>query len=90
MGKTQVARVIYQSIEQFYSKPPGENPDESYAVISAPTGMAAYHIHGNIILSGLHININKKELTPLNDSELNMLRSQYYKAKGVFMKKYQW
>ena len=30
--------------------------------ILAPTGMAAYHINGNTIHSGLHININKKEL----------------------------
>ena len=51
--------------------------------ILAPTGMAAYHINGNTIHSGLHININKKELAPLNDSELNMLRSKYHKTIAV-------
>ena len=45
--------------------------------------MAAYHINGNTIHSGLHININKKELAPLNDSELNMLRSKYHKTIAV-------
>ena len=80
VGKTQVARAIYQSIEQFYSKQPGENPDDSHVAILAPTGMAAYHINGNTIHSGLHININKKELAPLNDSQLNMLRSKYHKT----------
>ena len=83
VGKTQVARAIYQSIEQFYSKQPGENPDDSHVAILAPTGMAAYHINGNTIHSGLHININKKELAPLNDSQLNMLRSKYHKTIAV-------
>ena len=49
----------------------------------APTGMAAYHINGNMIHSGLHIYINKKESTSLNHSELNTLQTKYCKLKFV-------
>ena len=84
VGKTQVAKAIYQSLEKFYSSQPGENPDDLHAIILAPTGMAAYHINGNTIHSGLHIDINKKDATPLSYSELNTLRSKYNKIKAVF------
>ena len=56
---------------------------DSHVTILTPTGMAAYHINGNTIHSGLHININKKELALINDSELNMLRSKYHKTIAV-------
>ena len=46
--------------------------------------MAAYHINGNTTHSGLHIDINKKDATPLSYSELNSLRSKYNKMKAVF------
>ena len=45
--------------------------------------MDGYHINGNTIHSGLHIDINKKELTPLNQSELNTLGTKYCKLKFV-------
>ena len=83
VGKTQVVRAIYHSLEKFYSSQPGENPDNIHAIILAPTGMAAYHINGNTIHSGLHIDINKKDATPLSYSELNTLRSKYKKIKAV-------
>ena len=84
VGKTQVAKAIYYSLEKFYSSQSGENPDDIYAIILAPTGMAAYHINGNTIHSGLHIDINKKDATLLSYSELNTLRSKYNKIKAVF------
>ena len=49
VGKTQVAKAIYHSLEKFYSSQPGENPDDIHAIILAPAGMAAYHINGNTI-----------------------------------------
>ena len=84
VGKTQVAKAIYHSLEKFYSSQPGENPDDIHAIILAPMGMAAYHINGNTLHSGLHIDINKKDTTPLSYSELNTLRSKYNKIKVVF------
>ena len=72
VGKMQLAKAIYQSVEQYYSTEPGENPDDIHAIVLAPTGMAAYHING-YTSHGLQKNIFKKELTPLNHSELNTL-----------------
>ena len=46
--------------------------------------MAAYHVKGNTIHSGLHIDINKDRLTPLTSSELNTLHSKYLKPKALF------
>ena len=46
--------------------------------------MAAYHVKGNTIHSGLHIDINKDRLTPLTSSELNTLHSKYLKSKALF------
>ena len=46
--------------------------------------MAAYHVKGNTIHSGLHIDINREKLTPLTSSELNRLRSKYLQSKVLF------
>ena len=46
--------------------------------------MAAYHVKGNTIHSGLHIDTNKDKLTPLTSSELNTLRSKYLQSKALF------
>ena len=66
VGKTKVAKAIYQSVERYYSSQPGENPDVIHALILALTGMAVYDICGDTIHSGLHIDIHKKRsYTPL-------------------------
>ena len=54
-------------------------------LVLAPTGMAAYHIQGNTIHSGLHIPINQGEMNPLGSSELNTLRCKYNNVKVVFI-----
>ena len=46
--------------------------------------MAAYHVKGNTIHSGLHKDINKDKLTPLTSSELNTLHSKYLQSKAIF------
>ncbi len=52
-----------------YVKEPGEVPEGDPVLVLAPTGMAAYHIKGNTVHSGLHIPINTDELTPLSYSD---------------------
>ena len=46
--------------------------------------MVAYHVKGNTIHSGLHIDINKDKLTLLTSSELNTLHSKYLQSKALF------
>ena len=60
-------------------------PDQMYCILLAPTGMAAYHLKGNTIHSGLHININRGKLVPLGNSEKNTLRSKLLEAKVLFV-----
>ena len=52
------------------STEPGKKPDDIHAIVLALLEWQ-HHINGNMIHCGLHIDINKKELTPLNHSELN-------------------
>ena len=84
VGKTKAAKAIYESMNRFYRRQPGTNPDQVHCIVLAPTGMAAYHVKGNTIHSGLHIDINKDKLSPLTSSELNTLRSKYLQSKVLF------
>ena len=84
VGKTKAAKAIHESMNRFYRTQPGVDPDQVHCIVLAPTGMAAYHVKGNTIHSGLHINISKDKLTPLTSSELNTLRSKYLQSKALF------
>ena len=71
-------------MNRFYRTQPGIDPEQIHCIVLAPTGMAAYHVKGNTIHSGLHIDINKDKLTPLTSSELNTLHSKYLQSKAIF------
>ena len=88
--KTRVAKAMYQSMERFYGTQPGENPEYICCMVLAPIGMASYHVKGNTLHSGLHINLNKAKPTPLGSSEGNTLCARYFKTKAVFMMKCLW
>ena len=81
VGKTKAVKAIYESMNRFYRTQPGVDPDQVHCIVFAPTGMAAYHVKGNTIHSGLHVDINKNRLT---SSELNTLCSKYLKSKALF------
>ena len=84
VGKTNAAKAIYESMNRFYRTQPGVDPDQVHCIVLYPTGMAAYHVKGNTIHSGLHIDIKKDKLTPLTSSELNTLHSKYLQSKALF------
>ena len=84
VGKTKAAKAIYESMNRFYRTQPGVDPDQEHCIVLAPTGMAAYHVKGNTIHSGLHIDINKDRLSPLTSSEQNNLHSKNLKSKALF------
>ena len=71
-------------MNRFYRTQPRVDPDQVHCIVLAPTGMAAYHVKGSTIHSGLHIGINKDKLTPLMSSELNTLHSKYLQSKALF------
>ena len=84
VGKTKAAKPIYESMNRFYRTQSGVDPDQVHCIVLAQTGMAAYHVKGNTIHSGLHMDINKDRLKPLTSSELNTLCSKYLHSKALF------
>ena len=82
--KTHVEKAIYQSMERFDGAQHGEDPDTTHCIVLAPTGMASYHIKGNTLHSGLHIDLNKARPMPLGNSEKNTLCAKYFETKAVF------
>ena len=54
-------------------------------MVLAPTGVAAYHVSGNTLHSGLHLNINSNDLSPLNGESLARLQQKYINVKVLFL-----
>ena len=54
-------------------------------MVLAPTGVAAYHVKGNTLHSGLHININSNTLSSLNGEALARLQQKYINVKVLFL-----
>ena len=57
-----LGKSIYQSVLRVYTIKPAENPDDNHALILAPAGMFGYHVNGNTIHSGLHIDFKNQSL----------------------------
>ena len=85
VGKTQVANALNASINRLFRKSHTEDPNGNYTMVLAPTGIAAYHVKGNTLHSGLHININMKELSSLNGDALARLQQKYINVKVLFL-----
>ena len=85
VGKTQVANALNASINRLFRKLHTEDPNGNYTMVLAPTGIAAYHVKGNTLHSGLHININTKELSSLNGDALARLQQKYINVKVLFL-----
>ena len=82
--KIHVAKAKYQSVERFYGAQPDEDTDKTHCIVLAPTGMSSYHVKGNTLCSGLHIDLNKAKPTPLGNSEKNTLHAKYFETKAFF------
>ena len=85
VGKTQVANALNASINRLYKRCYNEDPSGNYTMVLAPTGVAAYHVKGNTLHSGLHININSKDLSSLNGESLARLQQKYVNIKVLFL-----
>ena len=46
--------------------------------------MASYHVKGNTLHSGRHIDLNKAKSTPLRNSEKNTLCAKFFETKAFF------
>ena len=85
VGKTLLGRALSETITRYYQRQPGSVDAHQHVLITAPTGIAAYHIKGTTFHTGLHIPINQKDLKPLSHSERNMLRAKLLNVKFIFI-----
>ena len=86
VGKSHVIRTVYQSLHRYLCSKQGENPDDIRILMCAPTGKAAYHIHGITNHAAFKINPNQGfAYTKLDSSTLNSVRVKYRNLKVVLM-----
>ena len=85
VGKTQLANALNASINRSFRKRHTEDPSGNYTMVLTPTGVAAYHVKGNTLHSGLHININSMDLSTLNGESLARLQQKYINVKVLFL-----
>ena len=78
VGKSQVAKALYQAALKYYNSNAGEDFQEIRVLLLAPTGKAAYNIKGNTIHSAFVIPANQSlnickhlDSSTLNKSESN-------------------
>ena len=73
-GKSTVTRAIYQGLYRLLNKHSGDVCSISHALLIAPTGRAAYNIHGCTIHCAFMIAANQKlEHRALSWDNLNIL-----------------
>jgi len=80
VGKSHVVNMLYQALDRELSRHPGDNPEDTRILLCAPTGKAAFNIHGYTIHSAFQIKHNQAlslDNQRLGDSQLNTLRSKF-------------
>ena len=85
-GKSTVTRAIYQGLYQLLNKHSGDDFSVSHAVLVAPTGRAAYNIHGCTIHHTFMIAANQKlEHKALSWDHLNTLWNRFHGIKWILL-----
>ena len=87
VGKSHVAKALYQAALKYYNTRPGVNFNEAKVLMLAPTGKAAYNIKGNTIHSTLTIPAcqSLKRYKSLDSSRMNAIRCQLGGIKLIFI-----
>ena len=85
-GKSTVTRAIYQGLYRLLNKHSGDDCSISHALLIAPTGRAAYNIHGCTIHCAFMIAANQKlEHRALSWDNLYILRNRFHKIKWILL-----
>ena len=77
VGKSVVVRAVFQGLHRHLCAEEGEDPDDIRVLLCAPTGKAAYNIHGLTIHNAFQIQPNKGLDQSLSCDVLNSLRMKY-------------
>ena len=85
-GKSTVTHAIYQGLYRLLNKHSGHDFSVSHALLVAPTGKAAYNIHGCTIHHAFMIAANQKlEHRALSWDHLNTLRNRFQGIKWILL-----
>ena len=85
-GKSTVTRAIYQELYRLLNKHSGDDFSVSHTLLVAPTGRAAYNIHGCTIHHAFMIAANQKlEHRALSWDHLNTLRNRFHGIKWILL-----
>ena len=85
-GKSTVTRAIYQGLYRLLNKRSGEDFSLPRALLIAPTGKAAYNIHGCTIHCAFMIAANQKlEHRALSWDNLNILRNRFHGIEWILL-----
>ena len=85
-GKSTVTHAIYQGLYRLLNKHSGDDYSVSHALLVAPTGRAAYNIHGCTIHHVFMIAANQKlEHRALSWDYLNTLRNRFHGIKWILL-----
>ena len=85
-GKSTVTRAIYQGLYRLLNKHSGDDFFVSHALLVAPTGRAAYNIHGCTIHHAFMIAANQKlEHRALSWDHLNTLWNRFHRIKWILL-----
>ena len=78
VGKSTVIRVLYEGLVRYMNSLPGIEPDAIKVLLTAPTGKAAFNIHGMTLHSAfaLHVTEFNGEMPNLSSDVCNTLRSK--------------
>ena len=85
-GKSTVTHAIYQGLYRLLNKHSGDDFSVPHALLVAPTGRAAYNIHGSTIHHAFMIAANQKlEHRALSFDNLNSLRNRFHGIKWILL-----
>ena len=85
-GKSTVIRAIHQGLYHLLNKVPGEDYSIQHILLLAPTGKAAYNIHGVTIHRAFIIPANQKlEYKALTWDHLNTAHNRFNQIKWILL-----
>jgi len=86
VGKSVLVNAVYQALHRYLCSVEGQDPENVRIVICAPTGKAAYNVHGMTIHRAFHILPNRgMKYSSLTCEKLNSLQVKYRDLKVVIV-----
>ena len=87
VGKSTVIRVLYEGLVRYMNSLPGTKPDAIKVLLTAPTGKAAFNIHGMTLHSAFALPVTEfnGEMPNLSSDVCNTLRSKLSSLKVIII-----